>query len=203
MAATPLSPATPAPVRLNPQLVMWRDNLDALPPLTLPAGYALRCFRDGDEPAWERIIGESFQNPYVFNQLMRADPAFRPGRVLLICRSDQPVATASAWHRPAKGTHVGYLHMVGTLPGESGKGLGLWASLACLHHFVMEGRTAAMLQTDDFRIPAIKTYLKLGFAPQLVDENQRQRWRDIFTAIGKPELIGKFAEQVDGAVVKN
>ena len=55
-----------------------------------------------------------------------------------------------------------------------------------------EGRTWAVLQTDDFRIPAVKTYLKLGFEPLIVHENQPKRWKDVFSAIGRPELIDKI-----------
>jgi len=43
------------------------------------------------------------------------------------------------------------------------------------------------LETDDYRLPAIKTYLNLGFEPLLVHENQRDRWRNILSALGVQE----------------
>ena len=61
------------------------------------------------------------------------------------------------------------------LSSEGGRGLGFHVSLACTHIMAAEGRTSAVLQTDDFRLPAIKSYLRLGFAPLLMHENQRQR----------------------------
>jgi L-alanine-DL-glutamate epimerase-like enolase superfamily enzyme len=153
------------PAQLSPQLCMRLNALNALPRVSLPEGYTLRSYRPGDNEAWERIIYESFQSRFSFRESMRQDYAFRPERVLLIFHGGQAVSTASAWYRPQFGRHVGYLHMVGVLPSEAGRGLGLQLSQACLHRMRKEGRTAAVLETDDFRIAAIKTYLKLGFVP--------------------------------------
>ena len=88
--------------------------------------------------------------------------------------------------------------MVGILPEAGGKGLGLTVSLAALHEMNREGRTNAILRTDDFRVPAVITYLKLCFVPMLIDENQRERWGNIFKGIRKPELIEKFASILTG-----
>jgi hypothetical protein len=35
------------------------------------------------------------------------------------------------------------------------------------------------LHTDDFRLPAIKTYLKLGFTPQVDSAEVADRWKKI------------------------
>lgn len=168
----------------SPQLVMKRENLAFLQPIELPLGYSLRHFRDGDEKAWENVINDSFKMQSDFKKMMADDENFKPERVLFICFNDLPVATASAWHRPKFGDDVGYLHMVGVLSTHTGKGLGLQVSLAALHQMAREGKTSAVLETDDFRIPAIKTYLKLGFKPVIIHENQVQRWENIFKIIG-------------------
>jgi mycothiol synthase len=41
------------------------------------------------------------------------------------------------------------------------------------------------LSTDDFRIPAISIYLKLGWKPLLYREGQIRRWAAIFELLGK------------------
>ena len=176
--------------RLQPQLCMVRPDLQNLEPLQLPAGYSLRSFQAGDELAWESIIAASFErqdNPDKFETRVRADPAYRPGRVLFIVCEGEPVATASAWHMPKYGPQTGCIHMVGVRPDHQGKRLGYLASLAALYQFAAEGRTRALLETDDYRLPAIKTYLNLGFEPLLVHENQRDRWRNILSALGVQE----------------
>jgi len=164
------------------QLVITRESLAGLPPVSLPEGYALRHFRPGDEPYWEAVLNHSFGEsdpPRRFVTTMACDSACCPERVLFVARDDIPVATASAWYKPEWGADTGYVHYVGTDPAHKGKRLGYWVSLAVLHRFVFEGRTRAVLQTDDFRVPAIKIYLRLGFAPWLVEEEQRERWRKI------------------------
>ena len=63
---------------------------------------------------------------------------------------------------------------------------------------VREGRQRAFLSTDDFRLPAIRTYLKLGFEPYLVHENQRERWRKVLAAIGR---AGEYEACLTAALV--
>jgi mycothiol synthase len=192
-----------ASTKLTPQLVMRRPHVQALPPIALPPDGAIRFYESvADEAAWDRIIGDSFGMAAegMFARAMRPDPAFRPERVFFVCRGAEPVATASAWFVARYGPTVGYLHYVGVLKAHAGLGLGLAASVASLRRLAAEGCTSAMLQTDDFRLPAIKQYLRLGFEPVLVDENQRTRWPEVFRALNHPGLIDRFAAHLAGAL---
>lgn len=178
----------------SPQLVMLNDSLLALPPVVLKEGYTSCTFRPGDEAAWERVIGESFGHRYLFTT-MTEDEQFRPERVFFICHEGIPVATASAWWRPQWGEDTGYLHMVGVLPNYAGQRLGYLVSLLAMHRLAEEKRTRAILETDDFRIPAIVSYLKLGFEPKLVHPNQVERWKKIFTDLNDQERLGAMLSQ--------
>lgn len=187
----------------SPQLSMRRPSLADLPPLVIPEGYTLRTYRPGDGVHWERVIGESFgweKRDGLFMVHIRFDNAFRPERVFFIFKGDEGVAASSAWYRPEFGAETGYLHFVGSLPSERGKSLGKLVSLACLYRMRDEGRTQAILDTDDFRVPAIKTYLGLGFEPLLRHENQRERWRRIFEVLGRPDLSAAYGAILDGPV---
>lgn len=188
--------------KLRPQLVMLLPSLAGLPPVRLPPGYTARHFDPGDEAAWDRVIDASFgeKEGRTFAALMANDPAFRPERVWFLWHADEPVATTSAWHRTDWGEDCGYVHYVGVVPEHAGKGLGVQINLVALHHMVSEGRRRAVLETDDFRLPAIKTYLKLGFQPLLVHENQRDRWRTVFARLGRPELAERFRTELDGPI---
>jgi len=189
--------------RLLPQLVMRRPTLDGLPPVEVAAGYRLRSMRRGEGSAWTRIVNEAFGDeprPDRFETTMRGDPAFRPERILFITRDDEPVATASAWVEAKRGDETGVLHYVATRPDHAGKHLGAAVSVAALHRMVEENRSCAVLLTDDFRLAALKTYLRLGFEPVLVHENQRERWRAAFTVLGRPDLIARFADVLAGPV---
>jgi mycothiol synthase len=188
--------------RFIPQLVMRRVHLSGLPTIELPPGYSIRSFREGDEAAWERIIQVTFENPqYEFNTVMKSDPAYRAERVLFVAYGDEPVATASAWQVERFGPAIGYLHMVGVSPEHQGKHLGYWVSMAVLHQFVEVGRMEAVLQTDDFRLPAIKTYLRMGFEPLLIHENQRERWRKNLCDLKRNDLVTQFDAILSGPVV--
>lgn len=162
---------------IQPQLFMVHPDLFALSELNLSDGYTVRRFHHGDESSWEHIIKESFQNEPNFDKDMKSDSSYLPERVWFICDENGPIATASAWYRPDWDENTGYLHMVGILPSHAGKGLGLQVSLAALHHMQRENRTKAVLHTDDFRIPAVKIYWKLGFKPKIIHENQIKRWK--------------------------
>jgi len=193
----------PEPDGFSPQLVMVRAGLGDLPRVELPAGHWLATFRPGWATAWEEIINESFGKPAGhcnFEHLMRADPAFRPGRIFFVLCGEEPVATASAWRHPAKMADAGAVHYVGARIAHQGKRLGYWVSLAALHRIKQEGLDRAWLLTDDYRVPAIKTYLRLGFGPLLAHENQRRRWAEIFEVLGRPELRERFRSALEGPV---
>ncbi|MBC8081359.1 MAG: GNAT family N-acetyltransferase [Gorillibacterium sp.] len=166
------------------QLLMVREDLSTLPPTSIPQGCTLSSYHPGDESAWEHIIDEAFQGKHNFTEFMMNDEPYLPERVWFLRSGPTPAATASAWYRPEWGEDTGYLHMVGALASHAGKGFGLQVSLAALHRMREEGRTRAVLNTDDFRLSAIVIYLKLGFVPVLAAADHGQRWIAIAEATG-------------------
>jgi mycothiol synthase len=55
--------------------------------------------------------------------------------------------------------------------------------LAVLRAAVLAGHTGIYLLTDDHRLPAIRTYLRLGFRPRIHDDATRARWEPILAAL--------------------
>ena len=49
----------------------------------------------------------------------------------------------------------------------------------------INGFETAYLTTDDYRIPAIKCYLRAGFEPEMTEDDHPERWEKIFAAIGR------------------
>jgi mycothiol synthase len=90
--------------------------------------------------------------------------------------------------------------MVAVRPDYRGQKIGTALSTAVLHRFKEEGHEDANLRTDDFRLPGIRVYLRLGFEPYLVHENQRERWAEVFDALGMPELKETFEEILNGPI---
>lgn len=170
--------------RRTPQLAMARMHLQDLPEVQLEPGYTVRHFVHGDEAGWNILISETFKSNYDFDGTILADQFYHPERVLFVEHSGEIVATACAWRSDNWGKNTGVLHMVGASPEHRGHQLGYQISLAALHQLVREGIHHAVLHTDDDRLPAIVTYLKLGFAPYLIDANQAERWRNIYQNLG-------------------
>ncbi len=180
------------------QLRMVRPNLNDLPKLELPSGYHLRTYREGDEIHWANIISDSFGGRRrtaqdTQNEITNRD-VFVPDGLYFITHQDIPIATACAWRQSVDETDVGYVHMVGVVGEHTGIRLGKWVSLAVLFYFKENGFSCSMLDTDDFRLPAIKTYLNLGFIPVYVDDTQTKRWKDIFQTLKLQPMTSQITQ---------
>lgn len=166
------------------QLRMVRPDLDNLPKLELPPGYDMRTYQKGDEVHWANIISDSFggkrRNAQDTYHEITGQERFVLEGLYFATYEGTPVGTACAWRQTLDETEVGYVHMVGVVSAHTGHKLGKWVSLAVLTYFRDYGFKCAMLDTDDFRTPAIKTYLNLGFVPVYLEDGQSKRWRDIF-----------------------
>lgn len=168
----------------QPQLVMRRDDLADLPPVQPPAGVAVRRATAADAAGIAACLTEAFATPWdearVFAALLHA-PEVKATFVAVV--DGGIVATASAAFQPERHGEVGILHWVAARPGHGGKRLGGLVSLAALHACADLGLVAATLLTDDQRIPAIRTYRRLGFRPFLTHRSHPARWRAVLAAI--------------------
>lgn len=153
----------------------------------LPSGYALREATLHDAPAIAGVLTRAFEEPWDVDRVRTVllDHPEVP-ITFVIDREGVPVATASYQLMPKDFPHSGWVHYVGANPTESGKGLGRIAVLAVLRRAQEDGRTDAYLTTDDPRLPAIRTYLRLGFAPDMWHESHAERWRAVYQAMGVP-----------------
>lgn len=168
----------------HPQLQMRRDDLAGLAPLVPPAGVTIRRATEADASGIAACLGAAFGVPWDVARVQGDLLHHAEVLATFVALSDGAVlATASAAHQPALYGDAGVLHWVATLPGQGGKGLGGLVSLAALHHCAGLGLVAAMLLTDDERIPAIRTYRRLGFRPYLHHRSHPARWQALQTAI--------------------
>ena len=169
---------------------MRRPTLENLPPLDVPDGFSLRDASIADLSALAALLAAAFPEldwpeNHARSQLFE-DLTVKKTLVIVETATGKLAATASARLLPGKYPNAGYIHWVGGIPEFRGRGLGRLVSLATLHEFVTMGCAAAVLDTDDFRIPAIKTYLALGFAPELANPSHASRWAAL-----KGEMLAK------------
>lgn len=163
------------------QLKMEKNDLDNVPAIALPEGYVLRTFHEGDEAGLARIYAASdlgSETPEKVRKTILEHPCFKPERVFVLEHAGGPVGTAAAWVEPNE-PDCGYLHMVGLLPEHRGKRLGAILSIASIQYSRSEGFRRQRLDTDDWRDPALRLYLGLGYYPLFMDNTHPKRWRSI------------------------
>jgi len=164
------------------QLLMRRLSLDDLPPLPAPEpGLTLRRARSSDEPRLAELLRAAFQDDrWTVERVRRGlTQASDVAATLVLDNGSELLATASARLLPKVFPGSGYVHWVAASPQHPGRRLGYLVSLAVLHEFTHLGCRDAVLETDDFRLAAVRTYLNLGFEPVYPDEAHRARWEEI------------------------
>ena len=169
------------------QLRMVHTDLASLPDVVMPEGYELRTYRPGDEAAWAEIMntGVGEWTAESCREKLTGQPQFIPEGLFFAVQDGRPVGSACSWRSSADEWEKGYLHMVCVLPDQRGKQLGYLLTLAVLRFFHERGFREVWLSTDDWRIPAIKSYLRLGFEPDRPDESHIARWKAVFDEISK------------------
>ena len=157
---------------------MRRPSLIDLPlPPELPPGLTLRPYRSGDDVSLARLLGRAFGDEiwtvdHVHTALIDASDV---EQTYVIAKALAIIATASARLLPEKFPGSGYLHWVASDPDYRRMHLGKIVVLAVLSEFARQGHGDCVLETETFRIPAIKLYKSLGFEidePALIDHVQ-------------------------------
>jgi mycothiol synthase len=165
-----------------PQLRMRRPTLTDLPRVQIAAPFELRCYQPGDEAAWAAImntgIGTDWTAERCRRELTRL-PHFDPAGLFFATAGGEPIGTACSWSDFLPDVTAGWVHMVCVRPEHRGHGLGYQLTLQVLHRLHDRGFANAWLDTDDFRLPAIRAYLALGFEPVLTHPSHPDRWRAV------------------------
>lgn len=172
------------------QLIMRWDN-DGLKPeeLIIPEGVEIKNWAEVDNPLdkWLDIVqyglSEKKEDEGFYKNCNYHYEYYKPEDCFFFTLNGEEVATVTVICDPVK--KEGYVHMVAAKPQARGKGIGNLMSFFAVKVCKEKGMKTAYLTTDDFRIPAIKTYLKGGFYADLSTEDFKERWNKIFELIGK------------------
>ncbi len=172
-----------------PQLHMiWpASRLADPPPVELEPDYSLRCFTPQDEPAWLALMALAGFEGWDHERLAGMIPAILPDGFFLTLHNptNQVVATAMATHNPDDlHPYGGELGWVAGDPAHSGHGLGQAVCSAVVVRLLAAGYRRLYLKTDDWRLPALKVYLRMGFLPLLYAEDMAERWEKVYAALG-------------------
>jgi mycothiol synthase len=166
---------------------MRRPQLDDLPALpALPEGLSLRTYVPDDKASLAALLTRAFNETWDLQRVGErlAEAPDVSAIYLIIAGTNELVATASARLMDLY-PGSGYLHWVGVDPTRQGNGLGAYVSGCVLRYFKDLGLRDAVVETHDYRLAAVRTYLRLGFVPEPRDREEQQRWARVL-----PHIVG-------------
>jgi len=170
--------------------MIWPEGLRQAPELIAPDGYEIRLLRKGDESGHVHVMHEAGFSNWDEAKLVawQRRTALPEGIFVAVHKtSGQIAATALASHMPTE-LHPsgGELGWVAASPDHAGKGLGKVVSVSALRRLLHAGYRCVYLLTDDNRLAAIKTYLRMGFLPFLFAPDMEPRWRVVCEELNWP-----------------
>jgi len=173
------------PTSLPPQLRLRRALEAPLPPeRPLPPGFRVRPYARGDEAAWARLLHDNgelgdWDEARVRGMIARDEPKLLLEGAFFVEGDHELVATGCTMrHRCCvPDRELLEISWVGVAPSARGHGLAYVLSRHLLAYWQPRAAADVFILTDDWRVPAIVTYLRLGFRPETVHHNQVERWR--------------------------
>lgn len=150
----------------------------------LPAAYQLRAFESGDEQGWMELLNANGELGEW--NLERIAGVLGGGlkKQFFVASGRQLAACAGVHDAVLDGVEYWELGWVASHPAHRGRGLGGQVSAAAVGYALTLPARPIVLRTDDFRLPAIKVYLQLGFAPLFDHSSYPERWRLIASRLG-------------------
>ncbi len=152
----------------------------------LPNGYTCRTYADGDDVVWTNIMNLSCPKKRVVAD-SRAEifgrDDFAPDGCFFVCCQGKAVGSVCAWRYSEDGK-IATLGMLAVVSEHRGSALGRYLCARLFDYLLARRFVNCFLSTDDWRLPAIKTYLDMGFQPVYYEAGQRERWEKIREKLG-------------------
>lgn len=175
--------------------MIWPRHLLGTPPeAALPAGYRLHFGRPGDEPHFFQLMARVGWPGWDAAHFQRWQPRIVPqGWFVVVHEPTQGIVASAMALRDEKefSCQGGELGWVSCDPAHRGKGLGAAVSAAATARLLQEGFSHIHLYTEEWRLAALKLYLRLGYAPLLYAPDMPERWCSVCAAVGRlftPEI---------------
>jgi ribosomal protein S18 acetylase RimI-like enzyme len=184
------------------EICMTRHLNEESHPTSLPNGYSLRWYRDGDRDAWQRIqLSTGLYDPVapdLFEREFGDAPELLARRQCFVDdASGVAVGTATAWiAAPGRARGEGRVHWVAVSPAHQRRGLGRYLTEAACTRMRELGADTAYLTTGSENTPAVQLYLGLGFSPEVRSSEERDAWQALARG-----LEPRFRAQLEGLAV--
>ncbi len=183
----------------KPQLHMvWPASERPQCPAVAPApGYTIRTYQDNDEQAFLHLMSQSDFDPWDDEKLSdNMNLVIPAGWFFAVDSEGRIVATAMGLHNySGLSPFTGDVGWVFCHPDHRGHALGLALCARVTQRFLEAGYTKIQLHTEYYRLPAIKTYLKLGFVPAVASSEDASIWADVCKQLNWPYELNAWKMQ--------
>ena len=165
-------------------LKMKRNHLHNIPEFSLPEGYNMRFFKNGEEHLWARVeiaVDEFSTEAAALEQFDREFGQFRDEMekrcIFLETIGGDVIGTTTAWYGKLEGEDKvsGRIHWVGVIPEYQGKKLSK-PLLAKAMQVLAEYHDSAYLTSQTTSYQAVNMYLNFGFEPYVTNETDVEAW---------------------------
>lgn len=161
------------------------NKMGKVPPYEIEEGFEIRMYQPGDEVIWTDIckhgLLEAHEGIECWEKYMLSLKPLTPERDTFFVYDSEGKAIATCTAFVQEG-NVALMHMLAAKPEARGHHLG-WAmttySLNKLDKELPQGERMVRLKSDDWRLPAVLSYLRAGFQPVLFDVDMDTRWKAI------------------------
>ncbi len=166
-------------------------------PVALPAGFSIRSYAPGDGQAYSQLRVSAGFSAWTDEDLHQYFHKTLPDGLLFVVddATGNLVSSAGAEHNDAfEAPCNGTLGWVMTSPGYRGRGL---CRALCTHvteKLLGHGYRRLNLSTDDWRLPAIATYLRIGWRPWFYEPDMPQRWHDVLEKLNRTDIQPALVE---------
>lgn len=167
------------------RVTMKRNDLTTIPDYSLPEGFTLRLFQEGDQIEWSRVetaAGEFENKEKALERFNREFGShldeFQKRCLFIENKEGKVIGTTTAWYGNYEKTDevIGRIHWVSLVPEYQGKGLSkplLTEAMKTLAKY----HTEAYLTSQTTSYKALNMYLDYGFKPVIRDEADEKAWR--------------------------
>ena len=167
--------------------MIWPEaNLSSPPDIVVGDEYRLRQYRPADRDAYQALLAAAGMAPCPLDYW---EAHLLPDGFLVVehAPSGELAAACFASHHPsARHPRAGNFGWLATHPSHAGKGLGRAVSAAVTARLIAGHYQRIYLETHDFRGPAIRIYLSMGWVPLLYAPGMSTRWQQVCEQIGWP-----------------
>lgn len=179
--ASPISEPDPRDAPENALRLRMRRHGQPLPRFPqLPDHVELRTYRQSDGPGLRALLETGTFGAWPAERLdalfVHAVDRLDEHGIHLAVHDGVPIGHCCLMVRDESEATVGKLGWVVVHPNWRGKQIGRAVCVAALHDANGRGLDTVLLNTEDFRLPAVRLYLDLGFAPVLGDGPEQDAW---------------------------